>query len=150
MSYDNTTLNEALDKWLKKRCNVGYGQVYCGDLQADFEDYCRQTGAMKASPGMIVFGREMTLKGFGRKRVNGMQYMTGLELKNPRHTTERRRVKRTQSSVKADEERKARRADVKKKISAEVKKVKGDPAVKRRMKMETKQRAIDAGKVDGA
>jgi hypothetical protein len=31
-----------------------------------------------------------------------------------------------------------------------VKKVKGDPAVKRRMKMETKQRAIDAGKVDGA
>ncbi len=149
MPYDSTKLIAAIEGWLTKRCNVGYGQVYSGALQLDFEDYCRETGALKATPGAVAFGREMTKKGFGRKRVAGLQYITGLELNHlPKHVVERRHKRTTETIEKSISESKTRAVQLKQNVAKKVKRVRGDAAVKKRMKLETKDRNIAAGEVD--
>ena len=148
MSHDSTTLVKAINKWLKKNCKVGYGHVYCGALLDDFEEFCSKTGAMKASPGHSAFGREMSIKGFGRRRVNGLQHITGLVLKKSRRVVEHRTERSVQSGVEAAVERKSRQKDVEAQVKGAVKDARDDAAVKRRMKKETKQHAQDAGKVD--
>ena len=57
MSHDSTKLIKAIDKWLKENCKVGFGEVYCMSLLEDFEEFCSETGALKASPGHAAFGR---------------------------------------------------------------------------------------------
>lgn len=149
MSYDNTKLIAAIEGWLTERCKVGYGQVYSGALQADFEDYCAETGALKATPGVIAFGRELNKKGFGRKRVAGLQYMTGLELNHlPKHVVERRQKRTTAVIEKSISARKKRESQVKSNVKKTIKRAKGEDAVKRRMKLETKERNVAAGEVD--
>ena len=148
MPHDNTKLIKAINKWLKKNCEVGFGHVYCAALLEDFEEFCSKTGAMKASPGNSAFGREMYLKGFGKKRVNGLQHITGLSLKKPRRIVEHRLERSVKSGMEAAVERKSREVAAKKEIDQKVKDAKDDAAVKRRMKKETKQHAQDAGKVD--
>jgi hypothetical protein len=117
-------------------------------LLEDFEEFCSKTGAMKASPGHSAFGREMYLKGFGKKRVNGLQHITGLTLKKPRRIVEHRLERSVQSGMDAAVERKSREKLAKKDIAALVKDARDDDAVARRMKQETKKHAQDAGKVD--
>ncbi len=149
MPHDSTKLIAAIEGWLTKRCKVGYGQVYSGALQADFEDYCRETGALKASPGCIAFGREMNVKGFGRKRVAGLQFMTGLELKNPPKHFVARHHKRTLEKIeKSISGQKKRASQVKQNVKKKIKRAKGHDAVKKRMKLETKERNVAAGEVD--
>ncbi len=151
MPYDSTKLIAAIESWLTERCKVGYGQVYSGALQADFENYCAKTGALKASPGVIAFGREMNKKGFGRKRVNGLQYMTGLELKNPpKHVVERRQKRTTAVIEKSISAQKKRASQVKENVKRKIKRARDGDAVKKRMKLESKERNIAAGKADRA
>ncbi len=149
MPYDNKKLIAAIESWLADRCKVGYGQVYSAALQADFEDYCAKTGAIKSSPGVIAFGREMTKKGFGRKRVSGLQYMTGIELINPPEHIIERRQKRTAAAIeKSISESKKREGLLKNNIAKKVKRARNNDAVERRMKLETKERNVAAGDVD--
>lgn len=84
MVYDNTKFHIAFDRWLDERVDVGFGRVYTGDLLEDFVDFCRETKALKASPGRVIFGKRMRERGFERRKVAGVTYWTGLELKNQR------------------------------------------------------------------
>ena len=143
--YDNTKLVKTIKAWLKSRCNVGYGQVYTAALLADFENYCRDTGALKASPGFSAFGREMTKLGFGRKRVAGLWDMTGLELKKHIQVSQRRRKSSLKSGEKSETGRKNRASKKRANIAAKIKRAKGDSAVVARMKKESKKTNIAAG-----
>jgi hypothetical protein len=146
MAYDQKKLSSAINKWLKKRCNVGYGQVYFGVLLADFEEFCAETGALQATPGHSVFGEALTKMGFERKRVNGLQYVTGLDMKNPpKIVVENRRAQSFVSGEVAEDERQDRAKEAQDAVQSELDTVRDDAAVKRRMKKETKARLQEAG-----
>ena len=149
MAYDNKKLEAAVGKWLTKHCDVGYGEVYSGALQRSFEGFLHVTGALQSSPGDVAFGREMTRRGFGRKRKNGLQYMTGLVLKDPvGDVFVRRYQKQGDPEAKAAQSRDDRRKKARKNISARIRRIKNTDAVEKRVKLETKKRNMDAGEVD--
>jgi len=149
MSHDSVKLKKAIGKWLKKCCKVGYGEVYSGAALISFENYCQDTAALKASPGRIAFGREMNLLGFGRKRIKGLVYITGLTLKKPPENVVARRNRfPNEVGEKSTTEREDRAGKMKDKIEDEAGGVKNEDKVLARMKKETKARNITAGEQD--
>ena len=90
----------------------------------------------------------MYKKGFGKKRINYLTHMTGLSLKKPRQVVEQRRGQSIESGEVAAVDRETREAEVKQDVAARVEDALDDDGVARRMKMETKKRAVDAGKGD--
>ena len=82
MRYDNTKLRLAMKAWLQARCIEGFGEVYGGDLLDDFVDFLDETHMLRASPGRVVFGRELALLDFEKRKVAGLTFWAGLRLKN--------------------------------------------------------------------
>lgn len=147
MSYDDTKLQAAVGAWLEACCSVGYGQVYSAALQKSFEDWLATSHALKCTPGMIAFGKELNRRGFECKRHAGLQYRTGLSLIVMVTDVVERRQQRTIAVIsKLEDERKLRAAAKRSEISAEVDAAKARKAVKRRMKKETKERALNVDK----
>ena len=82
MIYNNTKLRRAMYAWLHARCDEGFGEVYCGDLLDDFVDFLDETHMLRASPGRVVFGRELARLDFEKRKVAGLTFWAGLRLKN--------------------------------------------------------------------
>lgn len=96
--YDNAKLEAAFQAWLDKNVEVGFGEHYAGDLLDDFDDFLRDTGRLKRSPGRVAFGRLLRLDGrFDTRKRMGLTYWSGLTLKNPpaKDALEPRRYRRT-------------------------------------------------------
>lgn len=149
MPYDHSKFEAAVTGWLATCCKVGYGQVYSGELLQSFENYLRETAALKSTPGMNAFSKEMNRREFGRKRVAGLQYMTGLELLVPiPNVVEQRLGRGIETGLKFEQDRKIREAATKDFIQAELDAKAERKAVKQRMKQETRERIANAGKND--
>lgn len=143
--YDNEKLEAAVTAWLESRCEVGFGQVYSVELYTDFEAFLRETKALQASPGITAFGRTLTTKGFGRKRVNGLQYVTGLELKAPVQVDPQRRAASIERGQEAEAERKKARRSIVASVSRKKNTTLQESEVDKRMRMESKERIAAAG-----
>lgn len=144
--YDNEKLDKALDQWLRECCEVGFGQVYSRALLMSFEVFVAREKLLQASPGMTAFGAALTRRGFGRKRVNGLQWRTGLVLKTPPAPVEEARHSPDPEKVKAVEKQiRSRKTEVKKKVQTAAEKAKDKDEVRRRMREESKDRNIAAG-----
>jgi len=145
----STKLEIAVGKWLKAKCEIGYGTAYSGALLSSFEEFLEDTAALQTSPGVIAFGREMNRRGFGRKRINGQAHMTGLKLLDrPKNVPDRRMDRGLATMVQAEEERKEREKQVKNEVKKVMGETKAARSVKRRMKKETKERIANVGLVD--
>lgn len=81
MTYDNTKLRRAMYAWLHARCDEGFGEVYGGDLLDDFVDFLDETHMLRASPGRVVFGRELALLDFEKRKAAGLTFWSGILLK---------------------------------------------------------------------
>lgn len=147
--YDNKKLEAAVTAWLEQHCEVGFGQVYSMELYTDFESYLRETKALQAGPGITAFGRTLTTKGFGRKRVNGLQYVTGLELKDPVKVAEQRRLASIERGQEAEAERKKARRSIVASVSRQKNSTVQESDVDERMRLESKERNINAGIAKG-
>lgn len=148
MAYDNTKLQIAVGGWLEAKCTVGYGQVYAMELLASFENYCRETSALKASPGIIAFSREMNRREFGRKRISGLQYMTGLELIERVPVEERRLSRAIATGKRYEHERAELEAAMKSEVDVALDEIQEADEVAMRMLAETKERIAGAGAND--
>jgi hypothetical protein len=137
--HDNAKLEKAVAKWLKKNCIEGFGQVYSRALMADFEEFLRKTKLLQASPGITAFGIELNRLGFGRKRVNGLQYVTGLELKEIRQVKPARQARSQVRANKSEVERKQRVKKVKASVNSKIKRTTAVDEVDKRMKAESKK-----------
>ncbi len=89
MAYDNTKLNIAIDKWLKKNCAMQMGETYAGTLLDDFEEFCANKQLLKRSPGRVVFGKMLAERKLEKRRKNGLIFWSGIVLKKDRQTIPR-------------------------------------------------------------
>lgn len=87
MVYDNTKMDAAITKWIKRDCRQCPGETYAGDLLESFEKYCSRTGALKSSPGRVAFGKALRRRDFDKRKVCGLTYWAGLVIAKPRGIT---------------------------------------------------------------
>ena len=83
MSYDNTKMDAAITKWIKRDCRQGSGETDAGDLLESFEKYCSRTGALKRSPGRVAFGKALRRRDYEKRKVCGLTYWAGLVIAKP-------------------------------------------------------------------
>ena len=95
MVYDNTKLDLAFRAWMEQNVELGFGEIYSGDLLDDFCEFLDETKMLKRSPGRVVFGKYLDALGVLEKRKKvGLTYWSGLKLKKPR-TMKPKRYQRT-------------------------------------------------------
>ena len=138
-------LRDAVGEWLKDYCSVGFGDVYCRELLLSFEQWLHNNAILQTSPGMPAFSKEMNCRGFGRKRVSGLQHITGLKLVVPvvGDVKEMRLARAMTRAKKSERIRQKREASVKASINAIVSEVQDMDKVRLRMREETKERNIN-------
>ena len=91
MVYDNTKFEKAFAAWREANTEpCALDGAYAGDLLDDFCDFLSHTGAMKRSPGRVVFGKALRNAGYEPYRYAGLTHYQGIVLKNPRQRSERR------------------------------------------------------------
>ena len=140
MSYDNTKLDDAISRWVKRDCSESFGETYAGDLLNNFEEFCADTGAMKRSPGRVAFGKCLARREYEKRKVCGLTYWAGIVIKKPPEFSKPRentkspdtkrmnaqRERQAESDQKTEDkaaEKKSRAAKVKKRMKKESKKV---------------------------
>ena len=140
MSYDNTKLDAAINRWIKRDCSESFGETYAGDLLTNFEEFCADTGALKRSPGRVAFGKCLARREYEKRKVCGLTYWAGILIKKPpvvsvpRENTKspdtkrmdaqrERQDKLDQEAKEKAAEKKSRAAKVKKRMKKESKKV---------------------------
>lgn len=146
MAYDNTKLKAAIKKWIAKHCTETFGETYSGDLLESFNQFCDKTGAMKRSPGRVVFGRMLAERGYEKRKLCGLTYWSGIIIKQkeapvvvPRANKKSPNTKTVQHSL----QKKAERDKIRDEKEAELKQRAAD--VKKRMQAETKEKIQSAG-----
>ena len=145
MAYDNTKLDAAIEGWIKADCVEGFGETYAGDLLASFENYCAVTGALKRSPGRVVFGKCLARREYEKRKVCGLTYWAGILLEKPpvvsvpRENTKSEDTKRIEARRLRDEKLAEEKAE---KEQARKDRAK---AVRERIKKESKEHNIEVG-----
>lgn len=105
--YDDTKLTAAVDQWVLKRLNVGFGVEYSKALLADFDHFINAEQLMSGSPGPVALGKQLKRIGLVPVRRQGLRYWEGATLKRP-VKVEPKRNRRTH--IHQQEEHVARRA----------------------------------------
>ena len=84
MAYDNTKLDLAVSRWLERECTTGGdNSAFARDLMESFVDFCKDTKALKNSPGRVAFGKALTRSGHVKIKTKGYSAWSGIELINP-------------------------------------------------------------------
>ena len=81
--YDDTKLTVAVDEWVKKRLNMGFGVEYSKALLADFDHFIEKEQLMSGSPGPVALGKQLKRIGLKPVRRQGLRYWEGATLKRP-------------------------------------------------------------------
>ena len=117
MAYDNTKMDAAINRWIKKNCIEGFGETYAGDLLKSFDDYCAKTGSLKRSPGRVVFGMALARRNYEKRKVCGLVYWAGLLLKAPPGVTAPRENAKSSDTLRVKQHRE--RMDKKEELAKE-------------------------------
>lgn len=147
--YDQAKLEAAVDEWARQRCKLGYGQHYWLELLKDFEQFCEETGMMKASPGRVAFGRQLRRIGLEPRRLNGSAYWTGIRLLTPPAApVEPLRYKRTEARREEAAATRSKVASARKRkaVLSPTEREKRAESVKKRMARESKAANLNVSK----
>ena len=147
MAYDNTKLDIAVQSWISRDCVESFGETYAGDLLQSFEKFCAETGAMNRSPGRVAFGKALGRRNYEKRKLCGLTYWNGILLEKPIEMLQPRENSKSADTLRMEAKRARAEKEKLRQQEKEAARKARAAEVKRRMKAENKKHNLEIGKL---